>query len=239
LQRPCFVLVRPRRRPSRAIINVTAIIATIITITPPSRPRARERGAGGSCAGKSEAIRALHSISHGHGPNTGQTRAVPRSAPSWCGAITSGKLSARKTANGSFKAATTATPYGLGPGPSQARSHSGAPETGEGRARVGGRPIADARALSLPRCNVRELDRKSGRPPAGGLFCVAGWMCEASACRVRRDSSCRRLAWFLRMFSLEHARTLPLCQIGSSGTCEMKHRRHFESSSRWNVWAIS
>jgi hypothetical protein len=167
LQRPCFVLARPRRRPGRAIINVTAIIATIITIMPPSRPRVRERGAGGSCAGKSEAIRGLHSISHGHGPVTGLTRAVPRSAPSWCGAITSGKLSARKTVNGSFKAATTATPYGPGPDPSQAPSHSGAPEperTGEGWRH----DLSPTQRRS--RRDVSELDRKYGRPPAGGLF---------------------------------------------------------------------
>jgi len=168
LQRPCFVLVRQRRRPGRAITNATAIIATIITIMPPTTPGVRERGAGGSCAGKSEATRALHSISPGHGPNTGQTRAVPRLAPSWCGAITSGKLSARKTVSGSFKAATTATPYGPGPDLSQAPSHSGAPE-----------PERDGRGLAScdlsptqgrSRCNVRELDRKYGRPPAGGLF---------------------------------------------------------------------
>ena len=129
MRRPCFVFVRPRLRPSSAITNATAIIATItVTIMPPSSPAVRERGAGGSCAGKSVAIRALHSIWRGHGPVTDQTPAVPRSAPSWCGAITSGKLSAMKTASGSSRAVTTATLYGPGPDPSQAPSHSGAPE---------------------------------------------------------------------------------------------------------------
>ena len=137
----------------------------MVTIMRPSRPRVRERGAGGSCAGKSEAIRVLHSIWRGHGPVTGQTRAVPRSAPSWCGAITSGKLSARKTVSGSFKAATTATPYGPGPDPSQAPSHSGAPEAGR-PVRVGvlsptqGRSRRDVRAGSQT--------RKAAR---GRLFC--------------------------------------------------------------------
>ena len=165
MQRPCFVLVRPRRRPSRAITNATAIIATImVTIMLPTTPGVRTHGVGGSCAGKSEAIRALHSISPGHGPITGQTRAVPKSAPSWCGAITSGKLSARKTASGSFKAATMATPYGPGPDPSQAPSHSGAPETGRGLAH----DLSPTQGRS--RRDVRELDRKYARPPAGGLF---------------------------------------------------------------------
>jgi hypothetical protein len=137
LQRPCFVLVQLRRTPGRAITHATAIIATImVTIMPPSRPDVRARGAGGSCAGKSEAIRALHSILQGHGPVTGRAPAVPRSAPSWCGAITSGKLLAMKMVSGSFRAATTATPYGPGPGRSQAPSLSGAPEP-EGPAMVG------------------------------------------------------------------------------------------------------
>jgi hypothetical protein len=172
LQRPCFVLVRQRRRPGRAITNATAIIATIITIMPPTTPGVRERGAGGSCAGKSEATRALHSISPGHGPNTGQTRAVPRLAPSWCGAITSGKLSARKTVSGSFKAATTATPYGPGPDPSQAPSHSGAPEPERIRERW--RPISDARALSSQCESAGSQIRKAacGRPFFAGYVGV-------------------------------------------------------------------
>ena len=166
MQRPCFVLVRQRRRPGRAITNATAIIATIITIMRPTTPGVRTHGAGGSCVGKSEAIRALHSISPGHGPNTGQTRAVPRSAPSWCGAITSGKLSARKTASGSFKAATTATPYGPGPDPSQAPSHSGAPEPERDGRGVASRPVSDARALSLQCERAGSQTRKAacGRP---------------------------------------------------------------------------
>ena len=169
MQRPCFVFVRPRRRPGRAITNATAIIATImVTIMPPSSPGVRERGAAGSCAGKSEAIRVLHSISRGHGPITDQTRAVPRSAPSWCGAITSGKLSAMKTVSGSFKAATTATPYGPGPDPSQAPSHSGAPEAGR-PVRVGvlsptqGRSRRDVRAGSHIRKAARRRPFCDGR----------------------------------------------------------------------------
>lgn len=175
MQRPCFVFVRPRRRPSHAIINATAIIATImVTIMPPSSPGARERGAGGSCAGKSEAIRVLHSIWRGHGPITAQTRAVPRSAPSWCGAITSGKLSARKTVSGSCKAATTATPYGPGPDPSQAPSHSGAPETGRDRRGLAsdlsptqGRSRRDVRAGSQIRKAARGRPFLLWPPPAG------------------------------------------------------------------------
>ena len=78
-------------------------------------------GAGGSCAGKWEAIRVLHSISHGRGPITDQTRAAPR-------AITWGKLWATKMVSGLFKVAMTCTPCGPGPDPSQAQSHSGAPK---------------------------------------------------------------------------------------------------------------
>jgi hypothetical protein len=71
-------------KPGRIITIVTAIITIIALIT----PGARMPGAGGSCAGKWEAIRVLHSISHGRGPITDQTRAVHRSVSSWCGAIT-------------------------------------------------------------------------------------------------------------------------------------------------------
>jgi hypothetical protein len=56
--------VQQLRRPGRIITIVTAIITIIALIT----PGARMPGAGGSCAGKWEAIRVLHSISHGRGP---------------------------------------------------------------------------------------------------------------------------------------------------------------------------
>src|SRR5260221_8712906 len=70
----------------------------------------------------------LHSISHGRGSMTDQTRAAPRSVSSWCGAIMWGKLWATKTVSGSFKVAMTGAPRGPGPDPSRARSHSSAPK---------------------------------------------------------------------------------------------------------------
>ena len=117
--------MQQRRKLGRIITIGTVTITIIFLIT----PGARKLGAGGSCAGRSEAIRVLRLISHGHGPITDPARVAPRSVPSWCGAITSGKLWATKTVNGSVKVAMRGAPYGPGPAPSQAQSLSGAPKS--------------------------------------------------------------------------------------------------------------
>ncbi len=151
MQRPCFVLVRQRRRPGRAITNATAIIATIITIMPPSRPGVRERGAGGSCAGKSEAIRALHSISPGHGV-----------APSRRENCRPGKRPVDHSKRQRW-------PRRTDPAPIHRRRHRiPARLNRRGTGANWRRDLCPAQGRS--RCDVRELDRKYGRPPAGGLF---------------------------------------------------------------------
>jgi len=105
-------------------ITIIQPVTTDISIM----PDARGPGVAGTCAGKWAAILARHSIWRGRGPNMGRTPADRPSARSLSGGITLEELSARTTVSGSFKAATTATPYGPGPDLSQAPSHSGAPE---------------------------------------------------------------------------------------------------------------
>jgi hypothetical protein len=68
---------------------------------------AREPGAAGTCVGKWAAIPAHHSIWRDRGPAMGRTPADRQSARSSFGDIMLEKSSARKTVNGSFKAATT------------------------------------------------------------------------------------------------------------------------------------
>lgn len=109
-------------KPGRIII-MALITRALITRAPITRG-ALTPGAGGSCEGKSEAIRVPPSIWRGRGPGTDQTLVVLRLAPSWCGPTMWERLSATKTANGSSKAAMTATAYARGLGPSPARSPS-------------------------------------------------------------------------------------------------------------------
>jgi hypothetical protein len=85
----------------------TDISTTPVTTDISIMPDAREPGAAGTCVGKWAAIPAHHSIWRARGPAMGRTPADRQSARSLFGDITLEKSSARKMANGSFKAATT------------------------------------------------------------------------------------------------------------------------------------
>ena len=158
-------------------------------------------GAGGSCAGKWEAIRVLHSISHGRGPITDQTRAAPRSVSSWCSAITWGKLWATKMVSGLFKVAMTCTPCGPGPDPSQAQSHSGAPKP-DGRVDPGFHGALARSQASRPRGQER-LRSSCPNPCSPRTRSPCG-----PADRNPFSSSpyeSRRCSWFLLIVRQSHA----------------------------------
>ena len=84
-------------------ITINQAVTTDISI----KRDTREPGVDGTCVGKWAAIPAQHSIWRDRGPAMGRTPADRQSARSLFGDITLEKSSARKTVNGSFKAATT------------------------------------------------------------------------------------------------------------------------------------
>ena len=69
----------------------------------------RPPGVDGTCANRSAPIPVLSTTSRDRGRTMALTPAAPRSARSWSGAITSGRLSVTRTDSGSFKAATMVT----------------------------------------------------------------------------------------------------------------------------------
>src|ERR1700722_3810130 len=71
-------------------------------------------GADGTCAVRSGLIRVPNTTLRDHGRTTAATPAVRPWARLSSGAITSGRLSVRRTANGSSRAETTVMPFGLG-----------------------------------------------------------------------------------------------------------------------------
>jgi hypothetical protein len=88
-------------------------------------PDAPAHGAAGTCAVRSAAIRVHHSIWLDHGRTMDRTRAVHPSGRSLSGVITWEKLSARKMASGSCKAAMTAMLFGRARDRLPVPSHSG------------------------------------------------------------------------------------------------------------------
>jgi hypothetical protein len=91
----------------RVLKRVPITITQAVTTDTSIKRDARAPGVDGTCAGKSAAIPARHTIWRDRGPAMGRTPADRPSARSSSGDITLEKSSARKTVNGSFRAATT------------------------------------------------------------------------------------------------------------------------------------
>ncbi len=111
---------RPRGTPTRALVpglDIRAVsgraMSARVTSTQATGMRAweagRPPGVDGTCANRSAATLDLNTTSLDRGRITAPTPAARRSAQSWSGAITLGRLSVARTDNGSFKAAMMVT----------------------------------------------------------------------------------------------------------------------------------
>ena len=90
-------------------------------------PGDQQHGAAGICARRSALIRAPNITSRARGLTMARMLAVHPSERSSFGLITSARSSARRMAIGSYRAATTATPFGRARDRWQVRSHSETP----------------------------------------------------------------------------------------------------------------